>query len=109
LLRRGGNERVGDFRRDSGALRDNEAMKRGAQVKCRCLFCKEVFYVPLWRLLDLSHGATRRGVACSQQCRVKLFRGWMMLGMKRDKEFQMLKRERENLRRLVRHHDKRAA
>lgn len=72
-------------------------------VKCRCLFCKSVFYVPYCRIMDLSApNATRRGVACSNQCRQKLFKGWMLAGMKRDKEFQALKREREKLRRLVR-------
>ena len=76
--------------------------KHHPPVKCRCLFCKEVFYVPHHRLFDFSSGATRRGVACSNQCRIKLFRGWMLLGMDRDKEFQALKREREKLRRLVR-------
>lgn len=82
---------------------------RHAPVKCRCLYCKTVFYVPYCRIMDLTSGATRRGVACSNQCRMKLFRSWMLLGMSRDKEFQALKREREKLRRLVREQEQRAA
>jgi hypothetical protein len=71
-------------------------------VKCRCLFCKAIFYMPYFRIMDLSSGATRRGVACSNYCRQKLFKGWMLAGMKRDKEFQSLIREREKIRRAVR-------
>jgi hypothetical protein len=78
------------------------------EVKCRCLWCKTVFHVSAYRLTDLSSGAHRRGVACSNICRVKLFKSWMLAGMKRDKEYQALLRDREKLRRLVREQKKAA-
>lgn len=77
-------------------------MRKQRPIKCHCLFCRTIFYLPLWRVLDLSDGRTQRGVACSPQCWRRIYKAWMMLGSKRDKEFQALMREREKLRRLVR-------
>jgi len=77
------------------------------KVKCKCLWCKEVFYVHYYRLFQRSTGSVRRGVACSDQCRKKVFRSWILLGMERDGEYQALKRERDKLRRLVMEQQKR--
>lgn len=77
-------------------------MKRSTLIKCRCLYCHQEFYLSAHRLTDFSSGAHRRGVACSNPCRMKLFRGWMLLGMNRDKEYQGYLKERAKLRALVR-------
>lgn len=76
-------------------------MKRQRPVKCQCLWCHEVFYIRHHRLVDLSSGAHRRGIACSNPCRIKLLRSWLMVGMERDRDYQALLKERAKLRALV--------
>ncbi len=44
----------------------------------------------------------RRGITCSNPCRQKQFKLWMLIGMKKDVEYQALLRERKKLRAFVR-------
>ena len=76
-------------------------MRRKQIINCRCLWCKLAFTVPLWRIVEGEKNGHRRGVFCSEPCRRKVFKSWLLLGMRRDKEYQLLLRERAKLRRLV--------
>lgn len=66
-----------------------------------CIYCHEEFLYPLYRIRHGIKEGHRRGVFCSDPCRFKQYKVWLTAGMRRDKEYQALLKEREKMRQLV--------